>query len=145
MLAKILYLDIETSPNVGYTWGKWDQNVIEFIQEWRLLGMCYMWEHEGKVKDVYPKNVTKYDYRDDRELVARVWDLLDEADFVVAHNGDKFDLKKLNARFVAHDMGAPTPYISIDTLKMARSAFQFNANNLDALGQHLKLGKKVKH
>ena len=95
MLAKILYLDIETSPNVGYTWGKWDQNVIEFIQEWRLLGMCNMWEHEGKVKDVYPKNVTKYDYRDDRELVARVWDLLDEADFVVAHNGDKFDLKKL--------------------------------------------------
>ncbi len=145
MPAKILYFDIETSPNIGYTWGKWDQNVIEFIQEWRLLGMCYMWEHEGKVKDVYPTNVTKYDYRNDKDLLQRVWNLLDEADFVIAHNGDKFDLKKLNARFVAENMGAPSPYISIDTLKMARSSFYFNANNLDSLGQHLGLGKKVKH
>lgn len=145
MTVKTLYLDIETSPNIGYTWGKWDQNVIEFIEEWRLLGMCYMWEHETKVRDVYPKNVTKYDYRDDYDIVHRAWKLLDEAEVVIAHNGDKFDLKKLNARFVQHNMGAPSPYLTIDTLKVARSNFYFNANNLDALADHLGLGNKIKH
>jgi len=145
MTVKILYLDIETSPNIGYTWGKWDQNVIAFVEEWRLLGMCYMWDHENKVKNVYPKNVTKYNYKDDYDLVHRAWKLLDEAEIVIAHNGDRFDLKKLNARFVQHNIGAPSPYLTIDTLKIARNKFFFNANNLDALGEHLGLGSKLKH
>ena len=28
--AKILFLDIETAPSLGWVWGKWQQNVIDF-------------------------------------------------------------------------------------------------------------------
>ena len=38
---KILFYDLETSPNVSYTWGKWEQNVIAFKKEWELLSFAY--------------------------------------------------------------------------------------------------------
>lgn len=146
MTAKILYFDIETAPNVGYTWGMWEQNVIEFTEEWKMLCFCYMWEHEGKVHKVAPDYTAKgWKYQDDLAVVKELWKLLDEADIVIAHNGDRFDIRKANARFVQLGLGAPTPYVSIDTKKLASRYFMFNSNSLNNLGQHLGLGEKVKH
>ena len=48
--AKILIYDLETSPNQGYTWGKYEQNVIQFTKEWELLSFAYKWLGEKKVK-----------------------------------------------------------------------------------------------
>jgi len=62
---------------------------------------------------------------------------------VIGHNGDKFDVKKTNARFIAHGMNPPSPYKTIDTLKVARRFFKFDSNKLDQLGRYLKLGRKV--
>ena len=36
-IPKILLLDIETSPALGYVWKKWDTNVIEFKDSWYIL------------------------------------------------------------------------------------------------------------
>ena len=64
---------------------------------------------------------------------------------VIAHNGDQFDIKKLNARFIYYGMTPPSPYKTVDTLKVARRYFAFNGNKLGDLGPHLGLGEKVKH
>ena len=40
-------------------------------------------------------------------------------------------------------MNPPSPYKSIDTLKMARRSFKFDSNKLDQLGRYLGLGRKV--
>ena len=37
---KILLIDIETAPNLGYIWGKYEQNVIDYKTEWYLLSFC---------------------------------------------------------------------------------------------------------
>jgi hypothetical protein len=39
-----------------------------------------------------------------------MWKLLDRADVVVGHNADKFDVRKGNARFIAHGLPPPPPY-----------------------------------
>ena len=140
MSRKVLYLDIETSPMDVKTWGVWDQNALRVDEEWVILGAAYAWD-DGPVKAVYPRKVTDWkENRTEREaaVLASLWELLDEADLVVAHNGDKFDLRKINAR-------PPSPYISLDTLKEAKKHFGFTYNRLDYLGRFLGVGGKLDH
>lgn len=138
---RILFFDIETSPNLGYTWSKWEVNVIEFVKEWELLSFAYKWQGD---KDVHC--LARPDFKDKTELslVKALHRLLDEADVVVGHNSDQFDNKKAKAKFVEHNLPPVSPFTSIDTKKMAKGSFQFNSNSLNDLGQLLKVGKKLK-
>jgi uncharacterized protein YprB with RNaseH-like and TPR domain len=119
-MAKILYYDIETAPNLSYVWGQYEQNVIDHEREWYILCVSYRWEGENKTHvcslvdfpDAYKK-----DPENDYHVVKKMWDLIDEADIVIAHNGDRFDMRKANARFVYHGLGPTSPTKQIDTLK----------------------------
>lgn len=87
----------------------------------------------------------KYDHKKpcDKKILQDLWNLLDEADVVVAHNGFKFDRRKANARFLIHGMTPPSPYKMVDTLTVARSMFMFTSNKLGDLGHYLGVGSKV--
>jgi len=143
--AKILLYDLETEPNLSYTWGKWEQNVIAFEKEGGLLSFSAKWLGGKQIT----KGLCDYKYKgnklDDRELTKELHSLISEADVVIAHNGDRFDIKKMNTRFIFHKLSPPEPYKTIDTLKIARNKFAFNSNKLDDLGQFLGVGRKVKH
>ncbi|MEE9125363.1 MAG: ribonuclease H-like domain-containing protein [candidate division NC10 bacterium] len=142
--ARILYIDIETAPNLAHVWGHWEQNVIAHQREWTML--CFAWQWEGEKKIHVASNWHDHgEILDDTKITQTAWDLLDEADIVIAHNGDKFDIRKLNARFVRLGMLPPSPYRTVDTTKVARRYFAFNSNSLDNLGETLGLGRKVKH
>jgi len=145
-MAKILYYDIETAPNLSYVWGQYEQNVIDHKREWYMLCVSYRWEHDSKSKVCslvdFP-GAYKKDPENDYHVVKKLWDLFNEADIVIAHNGDRFDMRKANARFVVHELGPSSPVKSIDTLKIARRYFMFNSNKLDHLGKHLGIGRKV--
>lgn len=145
-MAKVLLLDIETAPNLGYTWGKWEQNVIAFQQQWYMLSFAWKWldSTEVSVHGLDDFRGYKKDKTNDKALIGELWNVLDEADIVVAHNGDAFDIKKTNARFILHDLPPPSPYKTIDTLKIAKKHFRFESNKLNDLGEHLGLGAKAK-
>lgn len=145
--AKILFLDIETCPSLGYVWGKWQQDVIDFARDWYILSYAAKWIDE---KTVHTQTLIDYpdfkkDMENDKNLVADLWKLLDEAEIVIAHNGDKFDIPKINTRFISHKMAPPSPYRTVDTLKIARRRFKFDSNKLDELGRYLGLGRKLPH
>lgn len=142
---KILLFDIETAPNVAYVWGRWEQNVIEFEREWYMLCFSAKWLGEKKIISYSLPDFSTYkkDPYDDTELVGELWELLNQAEVVCSHNGDKFDIKKTNTRLIEDGFSAPKPYQTIDTLKIARKHFGFSSNKLDDLAQRLKLGKKV--
>jgi DNA polymerase elongation subunit (family B) len=138
---KILFYDIETSPNLGYVWQKWETDVIQFHTEWEILSFAYKFQGDKSVKCV-----TRKDFLDktDKSLVKKLQEVMDSADIIVAHNGDQFDIKKSTARMIFHGLG-PTKIIkSIDTKKIAKKYFAFNSNSLNDLGEYLGLGKKVK-
>lgn len=142
---KILFLDIETFPNVAYVWGKYQQDVIRYIQEACIATYAYKWLGEP----VHAKGLPDFKgYKpgsyDDRQLVNDLWKLLDEADIVVAHNGDDFDVRMCNARFIHHGLTPPSPYKTVDTKKVASHAGRFNSNRMDDLGVYLKMGRKIK-
>jgi hypothetical protein len=143
---KIAYLDIETAPNLGYVWGKWEQNVIEFEHHWYILSYAVKWNGgaiQTRTLPDYP--LFKKDKENDRDLVKDLHRVFDEADIIIAHNGDAFDIKKANARFIQHGLRPPSQYKTIDTLKVARKNFRFDSNKLDDLGQYLGVGRKLPH
>lgn len=145
-VPRILFFDIETAPNLSYVWGHYQQDVIAHEREWYVLCVGYMWLGDKRAKVLALPDYEGYekDPENDKALAQEVWDLLDEADIVIAHNGDKFDVKKMNARFLAHGLGPPSSYKTVDTLKGARRAFKLNSNRLGDLGAFLGVGEKQK-
>ncbi len=137
MDVKILLYDIEVNPNVSYTWdGMYDVSVIAYKKEWELLSIAYRWLNGPPVKCVSLRT------KSEEELVKICHGLFDEADFLIAHNGDEFDWKKLNAKFLQFGLKPPSPATKLDTKKMAKKYFKFNSNSLNNLCKSLELGKK---
>lgn len=147
MAARILLYDIENSPALGYTWGKYEQDVIEFERDWYLLSFAYKWAGEKTVRVLALPDFKTYkkDHYDDKELTKAIWELMDEADVVIGHNSDSFDNKKVQTRMVVHGFAPPSPYKTVDTLKVARKYFRFSSNKLDDLSKTLGIGRKVPH
>jgi predicted RNA-binding Zn-ribbon protein involved in translation (DUF1610 family) len=146
MPAKILFLDIETFPNLAYVWGKYDQNVIRFKQESCLATFVAKWLGKKHIISKALPDYKGYQPRsyDDRKLVADLWALLDEADIVVAHNGDDFDVRVSNSRFLKHGMRPPSPFKTVDTKKAVKRVARFNSNKLDDLSFTFFSDKKIK-
>lgn len=146
-LPKILIWDIESSPVLGYTWGLWEQNVLSVVQDWKLLTVSWSWYGSGEyhAKQLSDFKGYKKGDLDDYALTEFVRDLLDEADYSVAHNGNAFDVKKVNAKIAEHRLAPPAPHTQIDTLTVARRNMKMSSNKLDSLGVTLGVGRKVKH
>lgn len=142
---RILCWDIETAPNLGYTWGKWEQNVLAFESEWYLLTIAWKWLGEGRTHVAGLIDYKRYtkDPEDDYELAKLAWDLFNEADIVVAHNGVAFDTKKAQARMIVHGFDPPSGFKEVDTLRLARKHFNFTSNKLGDLCETLGIGAKV--
>jgi DNA polymerase elongation subunit (family B) len=135
---KILLFDIETTPNLAYVWAKYQQDVLEYVEEWDILCFGYKWLGQKRVTAVSTaKNGSEED------LVRKLWELFDEADIIIGHNGDRFDIRKSNAKFLEYGLTPPSSYQTIDTLKVARKYFNFNSNRLNDLAKTMGLGEKV--
>lgn len=134
---KILVLDIETSPILGYVWGLFDQNVglNQINKDWHVLSFAAKWLGEKKI--FYMDQRNEKNIENDKKLLVAVWKLLDEADIVLTQNGVRFDIKKLNARFVLNGMQPPSSFKNIDTLKIAKKNFAFTSNKLEYMTKQL--------
>ena len=109
-LPKILMLDIETTPIPVWCWSLGKQYVQTHNMmkddngktiDWYILSWSAKWLYDDKVlSDVLtPKEAIN---RNDERVLQSVWKLLDEADIIIAHNGDRFDLRKIKARFLSN-------------------------------------------
>lgn len=142
--ARVLVLDIETAPIRAYVWGIWQQNVAlnQIQSDWFCLTWAAKWLFEDKVYSakLTPKEVIK---QDDKRIIQGIWELVNQADIVIAHNGEKFDIPKLNTRFILNGLQPPLPYQQIDTLKHIRRQFGFTSNKLDYVNKLLNLERKT--
>lgn len=141
---KRLFFDIETSPNLLYSWRigyrlNLDHNMI--VKERAVMCICYKWEGSNKVHSL------EWDKGDDKQMLSQFMDIINQADEVVGHNSDKFDIKWLRTRCLINKIKfkmAPK-YVSVDTYKLAKKYFLLNSNKLDYIGQVTGVGKKMDH
>lgn len=142
---RVLVIDIETAPIFGAVWGLFNNFVsLEQIKEdWFILSYAASWVGSDEVIYRDQRSVSPMD--DDTVLLREVWGLLHEADVVVAHNGRRFDTKKINARFILNGLTPPSPYRIVDTLETAKRNFAFTSNKLQYLTDKLTETKKRSH
>lgn len=143
--ARILLWDCETSPLITYSWGIWEANAIKVIKDTQILCFAYKWLGDKTVKVIGQDDFKSYKpgVNDDKHVVKAIWELFNEADVVIAHNGNSFDQKLAQARMMVHQLPPPAPYKQIDTKLVARRYARFTSNKLDDLGLALSLGQKL--
>lgn len=143
-LPKILIFDIETAPIKAFTWWIFDQNIWlnQIIDDWFMLTWSakWLWEKEVIHERLTGKEALK---KDDKRITKGLWRLINEADIIIAHNWDRFDVKKMNTRFLKYWLPHPKPYKTIDTLKVLRKNFALTSNKLDYACEFLWLPKKI--
>lgn len=132
--ARILTLDIENTAQVIEAWGSWEVDAIRILRPTLVLCVAGKWLNESKPfvygMDDFGKKL------DDKKVLQKIWKDMDEADAIITHNGDQHDLKILNARFFFHQLGLPSPFISIDTKKLAKRVGKFPTNKLKHIREY---------
>lgn len=139
----LLVLDIETLPILAYVWGAYEQNlnIDSIVKDWVVLAWSAKWLGSDKIISDILTSKEALD-RNDERLVGGFWKLLDRANVVIGHNSKAFDIRKLNTRFMFHELTPPSYYKHIDTYLAARSAFGMTFNKLDYIASYLELDRK---
>ena len=137
-----LFFDLESSPNIGLFWEAGYKKNIDYsniIKERAIICICYKWEGERDVHSL------QWDHKqNDKRMLEAFVKVANEADELVGHNGDKFDLAWIRTRCLFHGIEMFPNYVTIDTLKIARSKFKFNSNRLNYIADFLGFGQKIK-
>jgi len=142
-IKKVLY-DIETFPNILTTWDLFPKNMIpiqNILKERSLI--CAAWKVHGETK-VHSICVRPDDVYNDQEVVETLYKVLSDADEIIGHYSDRFDLPMLRTRALRYGLGPLPPVAQTDTYKMARTYFKFNSNKLDYIAGFLGVGRKTK-
>jgi DNA polymerase elongation subunit (family B) len=153
---KILTIDIERLPGraevscrgltvTGDFWdlSGWKHTIGRRIHpddvlEWPRT-ICAAWRWYGAKRVEFAA-----EWDDSHEAMLRhTWELYHQADIVVGHNLANFDTKKLAAEWNVLGLGRPSPWKTVDTLKVARSQFGYESNTLDALCKRLGILAKT--
>lgn len=146
---KILYMDIETTPNMAAIWrpGKQHVGYDQILKRSQIMSISWAWD-DTKVKAAC-FDLNKYDWyaKDDDadfRLVKMFEELTRSADVVVAHNGKKFDVAVLRARMIKYNLPDFKPFLVDDTYTMTKD-IAFMSHKLDDLGEFLDIGRKKPH
>lgn len=141
-INRVLIYDIETSYNIVKSWRvgyNLNINPSDIIHERKIICVSYKWLGEDQIYNLqWDKN------QDDKFLLEQFIEVLNEADLIVAHNGDRYDLKFIKTRAIYHGLEMLINYPQFDTLKVAKKKFMFNSNKLDYISEYLGFDNKIK-
>lgn len=148
---RVLLYDIETIQNVVASFNLYERGGMHLphenvIQERYIVCAAWKWLDEHKVHAVSVLDAPrryKANPHDDLFVCETLHSQLSQADAIVAHNGDEYDIKFTEGRIIKHGLSPLPPIHKIDTLKVARSRFLLNSNRLDYLARYLGVGKKI--
>lgn len=143
-MPKILFIDIETAPKLAYVYQFFKTNISpkQVLSHGYIISFAAIWNDDADKHVMYQETRTE----DDSKLVKAMIKLLDEADFVVGHNAEMFDMATINARALVLGLKPPSPYKVIDTLRAAKRYFKFESNSLEYISGVLNIKhKKLSH
>lgn len=134
---KILFFDVETKPVLAWIWGcgskiRIGHEQIKAGEKFDIICICYKWHNKAGVTELHwDKN------QDSAKMLEQFANVLEQADVVVAHNGDKFDIKQINTQRLLHNQEPLSWPTSEDTLKQLRKFFAFPSYKLDYVAKLL--------
>lgn len=138
---KIITLDIETAPKLAYVWRFWKENVSPKQVKEHSHIMSFAAKTFNSDEIVYDECRNSKD----KKLIKAIAKVLDEADIIIGHNVDSFDLGTIRARAIHHGIKPWSPVKIIDTLKVAKRSFNFERNSLADISRELGVAPKGQH
>ena len=155
--AKVLTFDVERLPGVarvkhrGFTIeGEfWDLNALkpmigrrihpDDVLEWpRTICAAGRWYGQKEVLFA-----AEWEDGGHEEFMRKVWHWYDEADITVGHHILGFDEPHMRSSWALYGWAPPSPWKTIDTLRVARQAFGYESNTLDSLAKRLGIAAKT--
>lgn len=143
-IPKILLLDIETVMMEAYIWFQGKQRISDnqIIKDWNIVAWAAKWLFD--TENIWGiQTPTEAIERNDFRLIKEVWKVMDDADIIIGHNLNRFDIRKLNSRFLEYGFMPPSPYKTIDTLKVAKKNFSLSSYKLNFLAKFLGVQGKL--
>ena len=136
-MPDIWVYDIETSPNLVYSWGMWQQNIAlnQIVETQDIL--CFAATKVGSKKI---ESHTAWDGYE--KMVKRLHQIMDEADYLVGFNHVNYDNRHVKAAFVRAGLTPPSPYRDIDLMRTVKKNFKFQSNKLAHVCEQLGLDLK---
>lgn len=113
---KVLFLDIEATDleaDIG-----------------NVLSIGYKWAHEEKTHVLSILDYPGKKINDDSRLLAKFRPVFEEADIVVHHFGDFYDIPFLQTRMLVHGMQPLPKVATVDTWRIAKKRLKFGSNRL---------------
>ncbi len=148
-IPKVLLFDIETS-RVKIEMDTWQMGFHKpkkishgsIVQDWYMISWAGSWLFSGEAFGavVTPSEAKN---RDDKRISKALHKVIQSADVVITHNGNKFDIKNINWRFLIHGLEPARRYKSIDTLAKSKEVFGVTSLAMDFLCR--QLGYEQKH
>jgi DNA polymerase elongation subunit (family B) len=143
--AKILFLDIETAPNLVANWGcgyKLTVGPDSIVQERYIISAQWSWNNDKTVHGILG-NIKK---ADDRNVIKKLTRELSKADAIVGHNIKKFDARWIEGRAMINGLPPTGAALmpTFDTMSLAKKVFYLNSYKLDYIAKKLGIGQKVK-
>ncbi len=138
---RTLIYDIETSYNIVSSWRvgyKINLPHYSILKERAIICVSYKWLGEDEVYTLSWDN-----NQCDKFLLEQFIEVMNEADVLVAHYGDKFDLKWIKTRALKHGLQMLPNYVTVDTKWLASKHFYLNSNKLDYIAKFLGFEGKI--
>jgi len=139
---KRMFYDIETSFCEGTFWRPGYNQVIhphQIIRYAQIISVSWKWEGDKQVHHLD----WGIDKQCDKKLVKKFIKELDKADEIVAHNGDRFDIKWIRTRAIYHGIDMRDTYTMIDTLKLCKKYLNLPSNKLSEVAKYLDVTRKI--
>ena len=138
---KRLFFDIETSPCVGWFWRPGYNLRLSYdniIEHAKVICVSYKWQGDDKVHTLdWGKE------KCDAKLVKDFVKVMEKADEIIGHNGDRFDIPWIRTRALHHGIDNLPRWRTLDTLKKSRANLKLPTNKLNDIGRYFGLGEKV--
>lgn len=139
-------IDIETSENIGTFYGPVYETRINRVLEHAHL-TSFAVKHVDKKKiyvyDLEDFPLYKKDPTSDRALLQELTKWVEKSDYLVAHNGDGFDIPMVNARLDYWKLPELPPEKTVDTLKISRRLWKLPSYKLGDICAYFGIGNKL--
>ena len=138
---RILYYDLETAPNLVYSFNTFKANIghEQIVEPARIICFSYQWDDETKVHFESEHHSSR------KEMLDKLWELLDEADFVVGYNNAGFDDIWVKSELLSEGYPPFSPFRSIDLYQGIKRLTRFPSKKLAYVAPRMLDDAKVTH
>jgi DNA polymerase elongation subunit (family B) len=150
---KIVVFDLETLPNLRQALKVWPQlSNFPGLTLRATVSSIICFGYKQYTVDKKAKCVSAWDFpnweidvNDDSEVCKIAYEVLNDADAVVTHNGKRFDWRHLQTRLKANKLPLLPKIPHIDTKEIAKRHLYSFSNRLDYLGDWVVGERKLDH